>query len=749
MKFLDDIKNETIIICNESDKEKILMRNKLINIKVMSMNQFISKYCFDYDDDAIIYVMEKYNVKYEIALVYIKNLYYIEDKKYNIKKLDFLVNLKKELDENKLLKYNKLFREYINNVNVIIYGIRLGKYELNILKDIKYNYIEKDLNRYEHTIYSFDTMEEEVEYVAYNICKLIDDGVNVKNIKLTNVDGSYYNTIIRIFSLFGLKVNVPYMSSLASFSYVKNFIRLYNENDLNYAIENIDKNNKLYENIIDVINKYIKYNNKDLIVYKLEHTNVSSYKYDNGIEIIDFLEYDCSDLDYVFMLGFNDGIIPNSYKDIDYITDNIKNFVNLDTTKDKNKYLREDILKSIYNIKNLIITYKLKDTKRTFYPSSMCMYFNVVSGNVDTDSSYSEVYNKIKLTRSIDNYIKYGYKDKQFDVLYNNFNVNYNTFNNEYSLINRVMDKLTLSYSKMQIYNKCAFRYYLSDVLRLDIFEENFSTVIGSMVHYVMEKCLSNDDMDTDRYVLEFLGDRKLSNKEKFFLEKYKVCIKELLEQVILEREYGSYDKAMYEEKIDVNYGDNIKFTGIIDKILYKEDGDNTYVTLIDYKTGNDDISLKYLNYGLNIQLPIYLYLSNYLNLRNVLYSGFYLQKFNIIDKDYRLIGYSNSDRNILSVLDNNYDNSKIIKGMKTLKDGNFSSYTKILSNEDINKIKDITKEKIEEVINNIKNNKFDINPKISGDKNIGCDYCKFRDICFVKKKDKVEIIPEEFGGED
>ena len=539
------------------------------------------------------------------------------------------------------------------------------------------------------------------------------------------------------------------MSSLASFSYVKNFIRLYNENDLNYAIENIDKNNKLYENIIDVINKYIKYNNKDLIVYKLEHTNVSSYKYDNGIEIIDFLEYDCSDLDYVFMLGFNDGIIPNSYKDIDYITDNIKNFVNLDTTKDKNKYLREDILKSIYNIKNLIITYKLKDTKRTFYPSSMCMYFNVVSGNVDTDSSYSEVYNKIKLTRSIDNYIKYGYKDKQFDVLYNNFNVNYNTFNNEYSLINRVMDKLTLSYSKMQIYNKCAFRYYLSDVLRLDIFEENFSTVIGSMVHYVMEKCLSNDDMDTDRYVLEFLGDRKLSNKEKFFLEKYKVCIKELLEQVILEREYGSYDKAMYEEKIDVNYGDNIKFTGIIDKILYKEDGDNTYVTLIDYKTGNDDISLKYLNYGLNIQLPLYLYLSNYLNLRNVLYSGFYLQKFNIIDKDYRLIGYSNSDRNILSVLDNNYDNSKIIKGMKTLKDGNFSSYTKILSNEDINKIKDITKEKIEEVINNIKNNKFDINSKISGDKNIGCEYCKFRDICFVKKKDKVEIIPEEFGGED
>ena len=54
----------------------------------------------------------------------------------------------------------------------------------------------------------------------------------------------------------------------------------------------------------------------------------------------------------------------------------------------------------------------------------------------------------------------------------------------------------------------------------------------------------------------------------------------------------------------------------------------------------------------------------------------------------------------------------------------------------------------IEEVISNIKNNKFDINPKIDGEKNIGCDFCKFRDICFVKKRDKVNIVEEEFGGD-
>ena len=96
--------------------------------------------------------------------------------------------------------------------------------------------------------------------------------------------------------------------------------------------------------------------------------------------------------------------------------------------------------------------------------------------------------------------------------------------------------------------------------------------------------------------------------------------------------------------------------------------------------------------------------------LYNIL-TGFYLQKFNIVDKDYRLIGYSNSDREILSIIDNNYDNSKIIKGMKTLKDGSFSNYAKVLNNSEMEKIVEITKKRIEEVIDGIKNNKFDINP--------------------------------------
>ena len=370
----------------------------------------------------------------------------------------------------------------------------------------------------------------------------------------------------------------------------------------------------------------------------------------------------------------------------------------------------------------------------------MCNYFRVIDGNTKYCDSYSEVYNKIKLMRGYDKYLKYGVKDDGFDDLYSNFKIDYQSYSNKYSGINRIQDGFTLSYSDMKLYNQCSFRYYLSKILKLDIYEENFSTVIGSTVHYVMQKCLSNNENDTDKYISEYLSDRVLTKKERFFLDKYRVIVKELLDHVLEEKEYSLFNKAMYEKKIQVDFGEKIVFKGIIDKILYYENNGQTYYALIDYKTGQDQIDLKYLEYGLNMQLPIYLYLSKRLEFINSVCVGFYLQRINVKERDYRLIGYSNSDRDVLSIIDNNYDNSKIIKGMKTLNDGSFSKYSKVLSNEEIDDIVKKTEEEIVKVIKMINNNEFSINPKVIDNIEVGCEYCKFKDICNMTNKDKVII---------
>ena len=745
MDFINEITSETLIISNTNIKDIFMSMKILKPIKFMKLDEFLSKYYYSYDEDTISYIMNKYNVKYDIALEYLSNLYYVEDMTYGISKLDFLVNLKKELDDNKLLRHNDLFHKYLSHTKIILYDIDMDEFLTKTFKDLDYKCIYPEYNNYQHKVYKFNTISDEINYVAKSIAKLIDSGVETSAIKLTNVGSDYYNTLERIFSLYNLKVNIPYRTKLISYPLVKDFINEYKESDENISIilERYDKDNKIYPELVKVINKYIKYYDKELMIYKIENSLISSNKYDKGIDIVDYLNYIPNKEDYIFMISFNEGCIPKYTLDTDYITDNISAYVGLNTSVVKNKIIRDKTKKIINNIKNLTITYKERDYKNSCYPSTLCSDYEVTN-YVDDNVSYSELNDKIKLVSSYDDYFKYGYINPNFDILNSNYQINYNSFSNKYQKIDRVMDKLNLSYSKMNIYNKCAFRYYLSDILKLDIFEENFSVTIGSLVHHIMESCLKNNDNDIHKYVMEYVQDKPLSKKEMFFLKKYEEHLGELLDEVILEKEYYLFNQAMYEERIDIDYGDNIHFVGVIDKILYYIDGDTTYVALVDYKTGNDQISLKYLKYGLDIQLPIYLYLATRLPFKDIKYTGFYLQKFNIKDRDYRLVGYSNSNKDTLKVIDKDYDNSRIIKGLKTNKDGSFSRYAKVLSDEEIDTLISDTKNVIDNVIDKIRNNEFTINPKVDNGINLGCAYCKFKDICFKDISDEVNIYPEE-----
>ena len=89
MDFLDDIKKETIIICQNGFKEKILNLNKLLPIKLMSIEEFLKEYLFSYDERAILYIINNYHVKYDIAKMYLKNIYFIQNDNYSNYKLNF------------------------------------------------------------------------------------------------------------------------------------------------------------------------------------------------------------------------------------------------------------------------------------------------------------------------------------------------------------------------------------------------------------------------------------------------------------------------------------------------------------------------------------------------------------------------------------------------------------------------------------------------------------------------------------
>ena len=199
-------------------------------------------------------------------------------------------------------------------------------------------------------------------------------------------------------------------------------------------------------------------------------------------------------------------------------------------------------------------------------------------------------------------------------------------------------------------------------------------------------------------------NEREFSKRELFFLTNIKEELEFIITTIRKQYTYSTFNKNMKEKEVYVNKDKNIKvtFMGKIDKVLYKEEDDITYLVVIDYKTGSTNINLKNMEYGLGLQLPIYLYLSSKMELKNVKVVGFYLQKlFNTTldnSKDYdsarennlRLEGYSIDEENILSKFDTTYNDSKLIKGMKTTSKG-FSSYSKVLSEEEINDMLDNT----------------------------------------------------------
>ncbi len=780
MNFLNDIKNKTIIITNDSNKRKILeelnKKQELLDIKFMTMEDLITNLTESYDEKSIYYIVKEYNVKPEIAKVYLNNLKYIEEKDYKSSKLKFLKKIKDKLKENNLIIKNELFKEELKDKDIILYEYKyLSNYETKIINKLKDKYNVKEIKvkkeKHSQSVYKFETQTEEVTFVLDKISYLLTNNVDINNIKIANLDNSYYKILKRMFKLYHIPIELNDKSSIIGTTIVKDFINNYND-DLSITIDYLKekyKENDILKKIVNICNKYyfIEGNiKKELIISDIRNTNIKQEKYKNSIKEINILTDVITDDDYVFILNFNEGVIPKTYKDEDYITDNIKDEVGLEKTNILQQIEKEKTKERISSIKNCYITYKLFDNHTKYYPSNLIKEMNLEEKEGEKEKiSYSKDNDEINLAIGLDEYIKYGTKDKDLDLLLNTYqNNDYNSYDNRYKKIDKetfkksIDNKLTLSYSSLDNYSKCKFKFFLSNILKIDIFDETYYTFIGSLFHYILEKYYK-ESIDIDEYIEKYLKDNniELNSKENFFLNKLTKELHFIIDTIDEQMKYTKLNGILTEKRItkEFKFEDvTITFKGFIDKVLYKEDQDKTLVALIDYKTGSQDIDLSLVPQGLSLQLPIYLYLASNSDIKNISFAGFYLQKIlhNEITKsdkktyleqkkdNLKLMGYSSADEDILKELDISYKDSNVIKGLKQKENKEFYQTSKVLTTKEIenliNEIDKVIKEKSKEILNA----DFSINPKIINKENISCRYCKFKDICFVKEKDKIEI---------
>lgn len=756
---MDDLRNFDLII-TDNKKELLSFLNdskKLLNIKIISYQEFIDSYFGYINSEALYYLIKKYNYSYEVANMYLKNFLYID-------------SLYKELQDNNLIKFVPLFKKSFKRI--VLNNIKLDPYVINKLSKYEIVELNKNDKKYNPKLFEYKTIEDEINGVCLAI--LLDvNSVNIDKIHLVNVGDDYKKHIKRIFSFYNIPVNLNDKISLYGLPVIKDFIKKLDDS-LDSALEVLEKSEyKKY--VIDIINKYafapfddtVKY----LIKEELKTKKISSKKISNAVDIVDIDKINNSDIYYI--LNCNQGVFPKTYKDEDYLTDIEKTNIGLFTSLDKNKQEKIKTINIISSCPNIRLSYITSSKGEEMYRSSILKDLKL-ENNINDSFNKSNIYNKLRLSYMLDDYIKFNIHNKNLDKLYYNYkDINYLDYDNSYktidkSLFNKYIDnKLNLSYSSINNFYKCKFRFYLNDILKLNEYEETFHTIIGNLFHHILE-CAFKPNFEFEKEFNSFIADKELNYKEKFFINKLKEDLHFIIDVINEQDSDSNLDKSYYEKKFTVNKDSSIKvtFKGFIDKIKYNEFNGKTVVAIIDYKTGNPDINLDKVYYGIDMQLPIYIYLVKNSELINVEIAGFYLQHllppidnyqegkdyYTERKNKYKLTGYSNSNRDILELFDKNYIKSNMIKSMSvTLKD-EFSSNAKVLSDGEMDKLVNHVDDKINEAIKDIESRDFSINPKQIGEFS-GCEHCRFKDICYKKEEDIVrlkEVDYKEFlGGED
>lgn len=712
--------NKTILVTSTDVKNQILLyrleNNIIDNIKIMTENEYMQMFVFKSDVQRVLHLMEhnpwgKETLNVSVAKELEKSLFLINTLKITKHELYPLL---KEMENEGLTNFDSSapigydVKIYLPRVNDLVNSVL--DYDNLIEKKSKVN-----IDRYD---YYLDEIEQTIEYIL----SLIEKGVNLDAIHLF-APNEYKQLIVQFAQVYKLPIKS------------ENDFKIYSDIEVQNVLSDIKQNNEIdlsqvspliCEPAIEILNKYVEFDNP--LVIKLIEDDFKqkslTLNEEGGLEIkssIDslFTKADFEN-DYFILIGnYQDGLIKYN-KDIDIIEDKYK--PKKLTVEAKNE--REDTL--IYNIlnnaKNLRVSYSNRVGIKKVTLANNLIGNEIINKNNNSVSNFSMAADQLKFARA--SYIKdtFNTKTKTYNHLNPYFAVDIKS--NLFTNIEREYDQVMLSYTSINDYFQCSYKYYLRHVLRLkNGVSDNHNMLIGNIVHSVLEN-LDVKASITKEDIMELIKNYTLENQiklkasDEIYFSKLSLYLETVCSYMKKEEELSGFSDIEREVSYEMDVTDNVKLTGKIDKVLSNIKGDDLFVEIYDYKTGSLSIDINGIEYGINMQNLIYYILlkSNhkYEEGQEILLGTFQQQ---IKPK----ILYDQED--ILETMK--------IKGYCASKQENiFIRDQKIISEEEINSLTENVELKIVEVANNVNANKFKINPKIIKGKDISCSYCLYKNIC-------------------
>ena len=365
--------------------------------------------------------------------------------------------------------------------------------------------------------------------------------------------------------------------------------------------------------------------------------------------------------------------------------------------------------------------------------------------------------------------------------------------------------RLLFSVSRLENYAECPFSYFIKYGLKArDRKVYEFSAPdLGSFMHEILDEFtnkvkrerISWSELNSERCrsIVSDLIEKKLiedsnsilnsSKKYKYFTNRFKRVIAKSVSVLAEQMRKGQFEIFSNEFqfgnlrdgapiKLELPSGEEVYLTGRIDRIDSLDLHGNTYIRVIDYKSGSKKFDLNELYYGLQIQLLVYLdaILKNseyilhtqampgailYFKIDDpIIKSKSELQdeeiRKQVLDK-LKMNGLLLKDAELVKAMDNDMETYSLVIPATFKKDGDFSSNSSVITEEQFNILREYVNFKMIELCEDMLSGKIRIEP-CKNQRTSYCDYCDYSAICqfdtsikdnkykLVLKKDNKEI---------
>lgn len=341
-----------------------------------------------------------------------------------------------------------------------------------------------------------------------------------------------------------------------------------------------------------------------------------------------------------------------------------------------------------------------------------------------------------------------------------------------------------LSPSRIEAFYRCKFAYFCSAGLRVLPRRKAELNPLerGNITHDLLYQLVSMEgdrlyeltDQELEQEIRDFLADyakrvigdgKNSSARFQYLFRRLGRTLFELVKRLIVEFRQSKFRPSDFE--LDISSSENLEpicltaadgsrvyIEGKIDRVdTYTENG-QTYVRVVDYKSGSKKFKLHELYYGLNLQMVLYLFTiwKNGKNkYENVLPAGvLYMpagELSSVLDRhasdgdvekqklaQYKMNGLVLEDPQVISAMEQKVEG--VFIPVEKNKNGEYSKRSSLMKLEELGKLEQYVEHLVKEMTGLLHQGRIEDNPTYGSGELAPCEYCDYRSVCGHREQD-------------